>query len=162
MFCPSASLASCASESSAPKLVAREDQSKVALPTARPTALVVDDEHIIAETVAQILQMSGFDAIPLFSGESALEHVQWHCPDLVISDVIMPTLNGIDTAKRLLKLCPSAKILLLSGQAATVEMIAEARAEGFNFELLAKPLHPDELLSALRRIGYNPPRGGAA
>jgi len=163
MICPSTSLiASCAPDASAPMLVPREDQSRAAARRARPTALVVDDEHIIAETIAQILEMSGFDAIPLFSGESALEHVSLRCPDMVITDVIMPTLDGIETAKRLLKLCPTAKVLLLSGQAATAEMIAAAKAEGFHFELLAKPLHPDELLSALRRIGYEPPRGGVA
>ena len=154
--------ASCAPEPAAPRLVPREDQSKIAAQSARPTALVVDDEHIIAETIAQILEMSGFDVKPLFSGESALEQVKLRCPDMVITDVIMPTLNGIETAKRLVKLCPTAKVLLLSGQAATAEMITAARAEGFHFELLAKPLHPDELLSALRHIGYEPPRGGTA
>ncbi len=163
MICPSTSLlASCAPDASAPMLVPRAESSRVAARTARPTALVVDDEHIIAETIAQILEMSGFEAIPLYSGESALENVSLHCPDIVITDVIMPTLNGIETAKRMMKLCPTAKVLLLSGQAATAEMIVAARDEGFHFELLAKPLHPEELLSALRRIGYELPRGGAA
>ena len=163
MICaPISQLSGSAQEANAPMLLRpQEEPSRIAARTARPTALVVDDEHIIAETIAQILEMSGFDAIPLFSGESALEQVKVRCPDMVITDVIMPTLNGIETAKQLIKLCPAAKVILLSGQAATAEMLAEARAEGFHFDLLAKPLHPDELMSALRRIGYEP-RGGLA
>jgi DNA-binding NtrC family response regulator len=149
-------------EAGAPCLKLKESESSRQIFASRPTALVVDDEHVIAETLAQILEMSGFRAIPLFSGESALEQVSVRCPDMVITDVVMPTLNGIDMAKQLLKLCPTTRVILISGQAATAEMISAARAEGFNFELLAKPLHPDELLAAIRRLGNEPPRGGTA
>jgi DNA-binding NtrC family response regulator len=117
---------------------------------------VVDDEHIIADTIAQILKMKGFEAVPLYSGWAALEHASVRCPDVVITDVVMPGLNGIETAKRLLEHCPSTRILLLSGQAATAEMMQQARADGFDFELLAKPLHPDDLLTALRHLGFEP------
>ena len=163
MSCLSASLlAGCAEEASAPTLLPREHASNVTARAALPTALVVDDEHLIAETIAQILEMSGFRATPLYSGESALEEVSARCPDMVISDVIMPTLSGIDMAKQLLTLCPTAKVILISGQAATAEMMAQAKAEGFHFELLAKPLHPEELLDAIRRLGFEPHPGGAA
>jgi CheY-like chemotaxis protein len=122
--------------------------------TERPIALVVDDEHIIAETIAQILEMNGFEAVPLYSGRAALQRAWTQCPKVVITDVIMPDLNGIETAKRLLEYCPSTKILLISGQAATAEMTNQARADGFNFELLAKPLHPEDLLAVLRQLGF--------
>ncbi len=120
----------------------------------RATVLVVDDEKIIADTIAQVLGLSGFDALPVYSGRAALEQTLISSPDVVISDVVMPELNGIETAQRLLKASPSTKILLLSGQAAGAEMLKQARADGFNFELLAKPLHPEDLLAALRRIGF--------
>ena len=120
----------------------------------RPIALVVDDEHIIADTIAQILEMKGFEAVPLYSGRAALQRAWAQCPNVVITDVVMPDLDGIETAKRLLEYCPAAKILLISGQAATTEMMAKARFDGFNFEMLAKPLHPEELLAVLDRFGF--------
>ena len=127
---------------------------KPAAASGRPTALVIDDEHIIADTIAEILNMNGFDAVSIYSGRDALDQACAHCPDVVITDVVMPELNGIETAKRLLAQCPSAKILLVSGQAATAEMMNRARADGFNFELLAKPLHPEDLLAVLRQLGF--------
>ncbi|MGI9101483.1 MAG: response regulator [Terriglobales bacterium] len=120
----------------------------------QPRALVVDDEPIIADTVAHILHLSGFRAVPVYSGQAALDQAELECPDVVITDVVMPELNGIETAKRLLRSCPSTKILLLSGQAATAEMVKQARAEGLRCELLAKPLHPEDLLAHLHRLGF--------
>jgi CheY-like chemotaxis protein len=122
--------------------------------TGRPIVLVVDDERIIADTIARVLHLSGFQAEPVYSGRSALEKIAETCPDVVITDVVMPEMNGIETAKRLVAGCPKAKILLLSGQAATADMIKQAQAEGFHFELLAKPLHPEDLLAVLRRLGF--------
>jgi len=118
------------------------------------TVLVVDDERVIADTVAEILTMMGYSAIPVYSGSAALESCAGTCPDLIISDVVMPGLDGIETAKQLLKRCPTARILLLSGQASTAAMIQQAKAEGYDFHLLAKPLHPDDLLDTLRRFGF--------
>lgn len=123
-------------------------------PIERPTAVVIDDERLIADTIAQILRLSGFDALSVYSGKGALEQIATGCPDVVITDVVMPELNGIETAKMLLASCPATKILLLSGQAETGEMIKKARDEGYDFQLLAKPLHPDELLGVLRRLGF--------
>jgi DNA-binding response OmpR family regulator len=116
--------------------------------------LVVDDEHLIADTLAQVLELSGFDAVPLYSGRAALERASAKCPDIVIADVVMPDLNGIQTAKLLQITCPSTRILLVSGQAATAEMLKQARGEGLDFELLAKPLHPEDLMEALHRLGF--------
>ena len=137
-----------------PPLPWNEGRQRRISPAERPIALVIDDEHIIADTIAQILNMRGFAAVPLYSGQAAVEQAWTQCPAIVITDVVMPGLDGIETAKRLLKHCPSTKILLLSGQAATVEMMRQARADGFNFELLAKPVHPEDLLSVLRRLGF--------
>jgi DNA-binding NtrC family response regulator len=123
-------------------------------PARTPVAVVIDDEHIIADTIAQILRISGIDAVPHYSGAAALEAFDGNCPDLIISDVVMPDLDGIETAKSFLKRCPSTRILLLSGQASTAEIIQKAQDEGYNFQLLAKPLHPEDLLGAVRRCGF--------
>ena len=118
--------------------------------TAKPKVLVADDERVIADTLAMILNQSGFDARAVYSGEKALELATTFAPDMLISDVIMADLNGIDAAIRIRSLLPSIKILLFSGQAATADLLEKARTQGYEFEILAKPVHPQDLLSRLR------------
>ena len=115
-----------------------------------PKVLVADDERVIADTLAMILCQSGFDARAVYSGEAALDAAQTFEPDMLISDVIMADLNGIDAAIRIRELLPRIKILLFSGQAATADLLEKARAQGYEFEILAKPVHPQDLLNKLR------------
>lgn len=115
----------------------------------RLSVLVVDDEPLIADTLAEILNESGFDALAAYDGVEAVERIRELCPDALITDVIMPGLNGIEVAKAVRDRCPAARVFLLSGQAATGDLIQRARAQGYSFELLAKPLHPDVLLKKL-------------
>jgi CheY-like chemotaxis protein len=116
----------------------------------KPKVLVVDDERVIADTLAMILNQSGFEARAVYSGEGALEMVPTFGPDMLISDVIMADLNGIDAAIRIREKLPKIKILLFSGQAATADLLEKARTQGYEFEILAKPVHPQDLLSRLR------------
>ena len=69
----------------------------------------------------------------------------------MISDVIFKneTITGIDVAIQVRKSVPECKILLFSGQAATADLLETARAQGHEFEILAKPVHPQDLLSKL-------------
>jgi len=116
----------------------------------RPKVLVVDDERVIADTLAMILNQSGFQARAIYSGEGAVEMSATFEPDMLISDVIMADLNGIDAAIRIRALLPKIKILLFSGQAATADLLDNARKQGYEFEILAKPVHPQDLLNKLR------------
>jgi CheY-like chemotaxis protein len=116
----------------------------------RPKVLVADDERVIADTLTMILNQSGFDARAVYSGETALEVATTFQPDMLISDVIMANLNGIDAAIRIRELLPTIKVLLFSGQAATADLLEKARHEGHEFDILAKPVHPQDLLSRLR------------
>ena len=116
----------------------------------KPKVLVVDDERVIADTLAMILNQSGFDTRAVYSGERALELAITFAPDMLISDVIMADLNGIDAAIQIRALLPRIKILLFSGQAATADLLEKARARGYEFEILAKPVHPQDLLTKLR------------
>jgi CheY-like chemotaxis protein len=116
----------------------------------KPRVLVADDERVIADTLAMILNNSGFQARVAYSGEKALELASEYRPDMLISDVIMGGLNGIDAAIKIRDLLPSIKILLFSGQAATADLLEKARAQGYEFEILAKPVHPQDLLAKLR------------
>lgn len=118
---------------------------------AKPRVLVVDDERVIADTLSIILNKNGFDASAVYSGTAAVNRAQEIQPELVISDVIMDDMNGIEAAIRIRKLLPRCKILLFSGQAATADLLEKARKEGHEFEILAKPVHPQDLLAKLKR-----------
>jgi len=116
----------------------------------KPKVLVADDERVIADTLAMILNQSGFEARAAYSGEKAIEIASSFAPDMLISDVIMADLNGIDAAIQLRNLLPKIKILLFAGQAATADLLEKARTQGYEFEILAKPVHPQDLLTKLR------------
>jgi DNA-binding NtrC family response regulator len=113
--------------------------------------IVVDDEPVIADTLVDILNGEGYRAVAVSDGASALKWAAMIKPDAVISDIMMPDLNGIDTAKEILKLLPQCRIILFSGHAASTELLNEAKKDGFEFEILAKPVNPDRLLSMLAR-----------
>lgn len=115
-----------------------------------PKVLVVDDEQMIADTLREILAHSGFDARAAYSGEAALEVARNFQPDALLTDVVMPGISGIEAAIEMSEILPSCKVLLISGQAATEDLLAQARARDFEFELLTKPVHPRELIAKLR------------
>lgn len=117
-----------------------------------PRVLVVDDERIIADTLTMILTTSGFDARAAYSGEMALEMARNFHPEMLITDVVMPGLSGIEAAIKLREFLPSCKVLLFSGQATTQHLIEAARAQNYEFELLAKPVHPTELLARMQSV----------
>ena len=117
----------------------------------RPKVLVVDDEHVIADTLAMILNHSGFDAKATYSGEDAVGMVAVFEPDMLMSDVIMGDMNGIDAAIQIRAMRPGIRVLLFSGQAATANLLEKAQHKGHEFDILAKPVHPQDLLTRLRK-----------
>jgi CheY-like chemotaxis protein len=96
------------------------------------------------------LNQHGYEASAAYSGNEAVEKARAVQPDLIISDVIMQDMNGIEAAIHIRKFLPACKILLFSGQAATADLLENARAQGHEFEILAKPVHPTDLLNKLR------------
>ncbi|HZQ43003.1 MAG TPA: response regulator [Acidobacteriaceae bacterium] len=115
-----------------------------------PRILVVDDEKVIADTIVQILNHNGFIAEAAYGGQEAIDKARRDCPELVLSDVLMPKVDGVEAAIQIRRHCPDTRIVLFSGQAATVEILARARERGHTFELLPKPIHPTELIKHLR------------
>jgi CheY-like chemotaxis protein len=116
----------------------------------RPRVLVVDDEAIIADTLALILNRNGFEAVACYGGHQAVEAARKTAFETVLSDVAMPHFDGVEAAIAIRELCPTARIVLFSGQSATVEILERARERGHDFELLPKPIHPADLLKHLR------------
>ncbi len=113
--------------------------------------LVVDDEPIIASSLGMILRQHGYDAKSFTEPIEALRAARSDIPDLLITDVVMPGLSGIELAIQVQAICPSCKVLLFSGQAGTANLLETARSEGHDFEFLVKPVHPTDLLTKLER-----------
>jgi CheY-like chemotaxis protein len=116
----------------------------------RVRVLIVDDHQAIADTLASILQGSGYEAMAAYSGEQAVEAAIASNIDVLITDIAMGGMSGIEAAIRILRTRPACKIILFSGQSSTVNLLQESEAQGcYHFEILAKPVHPAILLDHL-------------
>jgi CheY-like chemotaxis protein len=116
-----------------------------------PHVFVVDDEPVIASTLAAILRMHGFSAKFFTSPLEALAAARAKSPDLLISDVNMPSISGIELAIRMKALHPRCQILLVSGQPSTLDLLNSARAQSHDFDLLLKPVAPPALIAEIRK-----------
>ncbi len=117
--------------------------------THRPMVMVVDDESSIADTLAEILSRNGYNAVPAYDADSALETSLVNPPEMLITDVVLPGMSGIDLAISIKRIFPDCKIILFSGQASTADLLAAAGRDGHQFVLLSKPLHPTDLLARI-------------
>jgi DNA-binding NtrC family response regulator len=131
-------------------------EASVSETRARPRIFVVDDEFVIASTLATILQRNGFDAVYYTDPLQALAAARQGAPNLLITDVVMPELSGIDLAIAMKKESPDCRVLLFSGQAATANLLESARSRGYDFELISKPIHPTEFLQKIRNVAQEP------
>ena len=113
---------------------------------------IVDDEQVIAFTLEAILKNVGFDATAYTSPLDALDAANSNAPDLLITDVMMPEMSGVDLGIHFRKRFPKCNVLLFSGQATTGGLLEAAREQGHDFTLLAKPIHPKDLIAAIGGI----------
>jgi FixJ family two-component response regulator len=130
-----------------------DSQSDHGTSASQTLAFVVDDEEIIATTLAMILRGSGFEAVAFTQPVEALRAAEVRCPAFLITDVAMPVLNGIDLAIQFKAIYPSCRVLLFSGALSTSARVDGAKEKGFEFPILAKPVHPKELLAKLKQLG---------
>jgi CheY-like chemotaxis protein len=119
----------------------------------RPRIFVVDDVPIIGFTLTAILESAGYSARSFTDPLDALRAAETNCPDYLISDVIMPTLNGVDLAIQFKAIYPSVRGLLFSGIPESADLWGDAKGKGHRFEMLAKPVHPEVLLAAIKTLG---------
>ena len=112
----------------------------------RHVVLIVDDERVIADTLSIILSKSGYTVFTAYDGETALDIAKVIPPELLITDVVMPEMTGIELAIALTKAVPDCKVLLFSGQAATRPLLDKAISAGYDFSIMAKPVHPTDML----------------
>jgi DNA-binding NtrC family response regulator len=118
-----------------------------------PPIFVVDDEEVIATTLVAILRHSGREAISFTDPFAALSAIRaGAAPQVLITDVMMPGMNGIELAIKLTELCPECRVLLFSGHASIVNLLEDVRKQDRDFAILAKPVHPTELLKRIEEL----------
>jgi DNA-binding NtrC family response regulator len=117
--------------------------------------LVVDDEPLIANTLVAILRKQNYEANAAYNAEEALIMAQMLPPDYLITDILMPKMNGIDLAIAIKESVPDCKVLLFSGHANAIHLEDDPRCAAYDFPLLSKPLHPDVLLAHIAGLGVS-------
>jgi CheY-like chemotaxis protein len=116
----------------------------------KPEVLVIDDDKLVADTLVMVLRVNGFEANAVYSGEAGLEFAKNRSFEILLIDVVMNPMNGIEAAIEIRKLLPNCKILLFSGNINADALLADALSRGYEFEILAKPVHPTVHIEALR------------
>jgi DNA-binding NtrC family response regulator len=119
---------------------------------------VVDDESVICWTLGLIIKSMGFATYTFIDPREALNAALTDCPDLLISDVTMPHMSGIELAIQMQMKDPRCKVLLVSGLATVQDLLLRARECGYEFPILKKPIPPEALIAAVR--GYLNGSGG--
>jgi DNA-binding NtrC family response regulator len=115
-----------------------------------PRIFVVDDETFVSASLARILRLQGFEARAFDKPFDALQAAVETPPDMLITDVMMPPISGIDLAIRIRELCPNCRVLLCSGRPATADLLAGARLTGHAFQILLKPVSPVDIIKKVR------------
>lgn len=114
--------------------------------------LVVDDQKIVADSLAWILNLAGFNACTAYSGSEAISHAIEHPVDILVSDVSMDGMSGIEAAIEIRKLLPTCKVLLVSGNFNNSDMLYVPHAPVPDFGILAKPVHPSVIINYLKAM----------
>jgi DNA-binding response OmpR family regulator len=120
--------------------------------TNRQTILIVDDEPMVTELLSLVFRQDGFETRTAYSAESALDLLKSWSPELAIVDICLARMDGIDFALRLREACPACKLLLFSGRTDSDSLFGEAKRAGLEFASIEKPVQPEVLLAAARRL----------
>lgn len=125
--------------------------------TKKTRILIVDDEEIVVRGIKKGLEYSGFDVKTVIGGKGAVELVQEEFFDLVLVDLVMPGLNGVETCKEIKKYSPKTEVLLLSGYPQEIERLhSEFLNAGGKDLFLRKPIMADEVEDAINKALNKP------
>ena len=113
------------------------------------TVLVVDDEPSNRVTLERLLARDGFHVLHAESGREAMEQLRRHSVDVVLTDLKMPGMSGLDLLKAVRTLDPDIEVVVMTAYG-TVEAAVEAMKEGA-YDFVSKPLKRLELLTTLRK-----------
>jgi len=126
------------------------EQSKQKVQGGNESILIVDDEQALRDLADELLSKQGYQTLVAESGDAALELLQNNAIDLVLSDIIMPNMNGYQLAHQIKQLYPMIKIQLVSGY--TDKTIDSASKEELADHILYKPYQPEALYRCIRDV----------
>ncbi|MCD6305482.1 MAG: sigma-54-dependent Fis family transcriptional regulator, partial [Deltaproteobacteria bacterium] len=111
------------------------------------TVLVVDDEKSILQSLTGILSDEGFDVLTAESGTEALEKIRELMPDLVLLDIWMPGIDGIETLQKIKEDYPNLQVVMMSGHGSIETAVKATKIGAYDF--VEKPLSIDKLLLSI-------------
>lgn len=115
--------------------------------------LVIEDDNSFRNVLMQMLEKAGYEVIQAENGNQALKICESFSPDLVLTDIIMPDKEGLETIQELLSICPEIKIIAMSGggRFGPNSYLPLAQKLGAR-KTLQKPFMREELLSAIAEV----------
>lgn len=114
--------------------------------------LIVDDEERIADTLGAIVRNWGHEVLVEHAAKMASLVAQRFKPDVLLTDVVMPEMDGFALAEHFREHYPHCNIIFMSGNASSGPLLAMADQRGYRYVLLVKPFHPHELLAVLDKM----------
>ena len=123
----------------------------------KPKILFVTYLDEVAETMIMILNRAGFEGHFVRTAEEMLEQAPQLKPDVIASEILLYPMTGVEAAIRLRETMPSIKFLMFSGGYDAADVLTMARKQGHEFEVIALPFHPQEMVNKLcSLIGKTP------
>ena len=113
---------------------------------------IVDEEYLLASNLAEFLRMEGFEARSFAAPLEALEAAHESPPELLIADVALRPISGIELANTMREICPACKVLLFSSFADTNGLLEAADATGHDFALFPGPVHLLNLMEGIQGL----------
>lgn len=123
-------------------------------PSSGPMVCVIDDDEHVRATLAEILRRSGYDVVLASDGDVGLQMVETKRPDIVVTDIVMPNREGIETIREIRSRFPNVRILAMSGggsKSTSTDFLELAYALGAD-DVLAKPFRMAELLHKMGKL----------
>ncbi|MEN8144127.1 MAG: sigma-54 dependent transcriptional regulator [Gemmatimonadota bacterium] len=115
----------------------------------KPSVLVVDDERSLVETLTVLLEEEGFEVDSALTGEDGLKRFKQRSPDLVLSDVRMPKMSGIEVLENIRETSPDTPVVLMTAQASLQSAIQAVNLGATHY--VQKPFKNDELMAVIQR-----------
>jgi CheY-like chemotaxis protein len=108
--------------------------------------LVIDDDHGVRDAFSMALEATRYEVVSASSGEDGLDLARMFEPDLILLDLKMPGMDGVETLRQLSRICPDTPVYIVTGfYGEFLEPLRSAQAEGLTFDLARKPLALDEI-----------------
>ncbi|MEJ5241120.1 MAG: response regulator transcription factor [Anaerolineales bacterium] len=115
----------------------------------KPHLLIVDDEPVTAQSLTDILRLEGYQVTAVHNGQAAIEYVRTHVVDLMIVDLRMPGISGLEVAQVVNQISPDTEIILLTAYASTDSAIQALRLRVHDY--LIKPALPQDVIKSVQK-----------